>query len=177
MVVGIGHGHRLDEFDDFSGNAEGLATGGEDLKIRAPAQQRAGEHRDCLENVLAIVEHEQDALVGEVIAEQRDRPWCRAILQPECRCHRRSDVRTRGDLRQRHEIRAIGEVRPRSAGRAQRQSCLPDAARPGKGHESRRAEASLDRSQLVATPHEARRAPRGDSRRGESPVTARRGRA
>ena len=156
MVVGIGHRHRLDEFDDFAGNAEGLATRGEDLEIRAPAQQRAGEHRDRLENVLAVVEHEQDTLVGQVIAEQRDRPGCRAILQPERRCDRRSDVRTQRDLRQRHEIRAIGEVRAEIAGRAQRQSRLPDAAGPGEGHESRCAEASLDRSQLVATPHEAR---------------------
>ena len=58
MVVGIGHRHRLDEFDDFAGNAEGLATRGKDLEIRAPAQQRASEHRDPLENVLAVVEHE-----------------------------------------------------------------------------------------------------------------------
>ena len=110
--------------------------------------------RDPLEDVLTVVENEQDTLIGEVIAEQRDRPWCRAILQPAASCDRRSDVCTRWDLRQRHEIRAIGEVRAEIAGGAQRQSRLPDTAGPGEGHESRRAEASLDRSQLLATPHE-----------------------
>ena len=68
----VGDGQRLDRPPSFAGDPERLAARRQDVEVRAGRQQGFGEPGTGLDQVLAVVQHQQQALPPQV-AEQRIR--------------------------------------------------------------------------------------------------------
>ena len=69
-----GSRHRRHRHPDFAAHPECLPACGEEMQIRATLQERAGQDGARVQQVLAVVEHEQEAFAGEEVRERDQRP-------------------------------------------------------------------------------------------------------
>ena len=116
-----------------------LAAGGQDAQAGAAPQQRLGQRGAGVEQVLAVVEHQQQAPGG-----QRRRSACRRAAGPAARarraraataCGHERRVGQRRQLDQPDAVRVVGRPARR---RLQRQARLADAAGAGQRQQPRR---------------------------------------
>lgn len=115
---------------------EHLAARHEHLQARASPKQVCAEAGARLDQVLAVVQHQQQPLRTEA-ARQRLGEWLgRALDHAERRCHSGRDERGIGDCAKLDQPRPVGEaVCPPSRG-FERQSRLARPGRTGQGHQS-----------------------------------------
>lgn len=144
-----GHGR-----DQLAGDAERFAAGGEHAQARAGGEQFRGELGDGVDDVLAVVEHEQHRALGErgdqafgrlmrcVAALRWDRE--RGFAQPERREHRLRDV---GAARERREFDEAD--RACLARGLDRQPGLAGAAGAGQRDETAALQQLADAAQLL----------------------------
>src|SRR5262249_4127917 len=131
----------------LAGDAERLAAGGQDAQAGAGAQQLVGQPSAGVEQVLAVVQHQQQQPVGQR-RQQRVREELPGHLRhPERAGRRARDEAGIGQRRQLDQPGAVGVGGGEVGGRGQRQSGLAAAARPGQRQQSRLAQASDDLGQ------------------------------
>jgi hypothetical protein len=114
------------------GDAQGLAAGGQDLQARAGAEQGVGERRAGPEQVLAVVQHQQEAAGAERVAHRREQRAAGLLLD----AHRRRDglrherrVRQRRQLHRPHPVRVAPQ---RRGGDPEGEAGLARPARPSE---------------------------------------------
>jgi hypothetical protein len=99
-----GHAEGTHDAHQLTGHAQGFTRRREHRGLGADREHVADELGDVLDHVLAVVEHEQQAALGEVAA-QRDPVRAR---QPHGRSNRMKDV-VGASARERDEAAAVGE--------------------------------------------------------------------
>ena len=105
-------GHRRDGDHPFAGHVQRLAAGGEHAEVRAGAEQRFDQRADAVEQVLAVVEHEQQLLlaaVGQHPIQRRARVAVVAV-EPERGGDRGRDPPLVGHRGEVDEVGTVGEL-------------------------------------------------------------------
>ncbi len=151
----LGQRQRRHPQGDLAGDPQRLAAGGQDAQARAGPQQRVRELGTRLDQVLAVVQHQQRRPSLEMLDQQVGRIAVRALPQPQRRRHGPRDqpgVAGRGQL---HQPDAIPERLQQLGGGLERQAGLAGAARADQGHEPALLEPLLDLVKLAPAPHEA----------------------
>ena len=153
--VGVGQRERRDPVDDFAGDTEALAAGGEHVEVRAPGEQVAAQRGDRFDDLFAVVEHEQDTLGADRLGEG-DEKWFAAD-----RCDSESlgdlldeDVDVADGAEFRH-AEAVGEVGHHPFGDANGETGLAGAAGSGQGDRPVLAHEVADVGDLAAAADEA----------------------
>ncbi len=169
---GVALGERVDEVQHLPGDAERLAAGGQHPQPRAGLQQVLRERGDGVDQVLAVVEHQQD-----VVPDQRGDQPDRAVLLGLLRrahhelgaAHRREQ--SRRELLRLGERRQLRDVQPGGAcgarpDRLPGQPRLACAAGPGQRDEAMFGEQGTDPADVACPAHEAAEPRDGALRRG-----------
>ena len=68
----VGQAQRRNTEEHLSLHTESFSAGGEQMQVRASEEQLPAECGDCVDDVLAVVEHEQDALIADALDERPD---------------------------------------------------------------------------------------------------------
>ena len=142
--------------DDFTRHAKRLPARGKDPQTRAGAKEGAGEDRGRIEDVFAVVEDEQRALVADEVAERGGRPARRPILESERGEGRLDHERRVLDRRQLDEPDPVRELASRIARPAHGELRLADTARAGERQEPRVAECAPNVVEFLAASYETR---------------------
>ena len=116
----------------LAGHAQRLAAGGQDPGGIAAGQHAVGEPAGVVEDMLAVVQHQQDGAGGQMVGHLVDGVGGRA-LDAGGLGHRPGDVRPRRDRRQVDEHGAVGVLGVQAAGRRQGHGGLADAAGAAHG--------------------------------------------
>ena len=132
------HGERLDRIDPFAPCSERLAAGGNDVHRGAGPQRSLGHRRGGGDDMLADIQHQQQAPIGERLRHTPRRNFTTAKLQPDSGSHRCRDQPGIGEGRELGQPHAVGKVRPQLACQRESQRCLPDAAGTGQRDEPMR---------------------------------------
>jgi hypothetical protein len=138
---GIGHGNRcaqaVGDFRhrqgrqtkrDLAGNPDRLAARGENTQPCAALEERLGEQSSCVDEMLAIVQHNQHVAA----AQQRHEAWERVFRQdadPECGCKSCRYQLAVGEGREIDEAYAVWQPRAHAVGDGQCDRGLADAPR------------------------------------------------
>ncbi len=137
-----------------------LAAARQHLHARAVSHQRVGEACACVDQVLAIVEHEQHPLLLEMTDERVLRGLARKIADAEHGGHRLRHEARLGQRRELDHPRAIGEAVEILGRDLQAQARLAAAPRADHRHERRLREKRTDMGEHVLPAHERRDLPR-----------------
>src|SRR6185503_4397502 len=95
----------LDTENPLAGYAQQFSTRGQDMQPRTSPQQVVGQLGAGLDNVFAVVEHEQQVHVAQHICQRVQGRGVRLFPKAQLREHRGGNVRAFGQLRQRHQAR------------------------------------------------------------------------
>jgi hypothetical protein len=68
--VGLGQRQRRDPVDELAGDAEALAAGREHVEVGTPGEQVAAESGDGVDDLFAVVEHDQHLLGADRLGER-----------------------------------------------------------------------------------------------------------
>jgi hypothetical protein len=109
------HGERLYRIDPFASRSERLAAGGDDVQRRAGPQHSLGHRRGGGDHMLAGIEHQQQAPVGERLRHTLRRSFAATELQPDSGSHRGRDQPGIGEGRELGQPHAVGKMRPQFA--------------------------------------------------------------
>ena len=127
------------------------------MQLRASLEERAGQDGARVQQVLAVVDHEQEAFAGKEVRERDERPVGRAVLGTERDEDGLRDEQRVVDRGQRREPDAIGKAARHLGGSADRQPRLAHPATARQRQQARGRQQPLDFMQLVAPPDEAGR--------------------
>jgi hypothetical protein len=150
----LGHWQRADREGGLAVNVERLAAGGEHGDERRPEEDRPGQLRAGVDEVLARVEDEQQAAVAEVREERVPLRGLGLVGQPEPagdRVRHQLGVALRGQLDQAGPVRVPGSGR---LGGAQGDAGLADPAGPNQRYQPRVANEFVDLTELRCPPDE-----------------------
>ena len=133
----------------LGGDREALPARRQDRKLGTRAQERCGDPRGVLHEVLAVVEHEQH--VGRSERQREHVGRVRVGAQPDVPCggDRAGDQRPVGEARKIAEERAVGVTRAGVPRGLERQGGLADAARTENGDEAVRPERRIEFGDLA----------------------------
>ena len=132
------HGERLYRIDPFAPCSERLAAGGDDMQRPACPQQSLGHCRGGGDDMLAGIQHQQQAPVCQRLRHTLRRNFTTAKFQPDSGRQRCRDQLGIGEGRELGQPHAVGKVRPQLACQRESQRCLPDAAGTGQRDEPMR---------------------------------------
>ena len=155
LLLVVRYRERTHLDDRFPCDPEGLPARGEDPHRRRLTENRIGEHRTGVEQVLTVVENEQQPLGGDVLDQPGHRPPTRLIAKTERGHDRLGDelwIPQAGEL---HQPDAIRNPAIQIGCRPQRQARFADATGTDEGHHTRAGQGRLDLLELVATADEA----------------------
>ena len=153
--VGIGGGERWDEPRGLAGDVQGLPAGRQDAKPRRSTQQGLRQVGHVVDDVFAVVEHEQELLVLKVIRERLLQRPRRLFLDLERERHGTLDLRPVGQGREIDQPDAIGELFDEIGGNLEGQPGLARTARARDGDQMVVMEPTLDLLDLALPPDEA----------------------
>ena len=142
-------GHRRHQVDGLALHVQRLAARGEDLQVRAGLQQAPRHVGRALQEVLAVVEHAEQALARNRLGERLDDGLARFFGDTQ---HEGDDVGHAPlvcERRQLHEPDAVGKFTHQLARHLQRQPRLSGAARAGERDQARDGEQRLQLRDLV----------------------------
>jgi hypothetical protein len=136
LTVGylVGHLERRNAVDGLALDPHDFATGRQDRHARAQAHQGIDQGCHRLDQVLAIVEHEQEVPVADAGRERLGGDPLAAKLQSQRAGHRGGNESGVGKRRQLDEPRPILEVGEQVADGLHGERGLSDPARPGQCH-------------------------------------------
>ncbi|OLT06129.1 hypothetical protein BJF90_18340 [Pseudonocardia sp. CNS-004] len=117
------------------GDAEGLAARRQHGHARAAAADRLDRLGRGLDEVFAVVEHQQQPLGAQELHQPAGPVEPRPLADGQRGADRVDDRGRVADRRELDEPRAVGEPGGRGARRVQRQHRLPDPADPDDGHD------------------------------------------
>ena len=127
---------------------------------------RVDQARDRVEEMLAVVEHQQEPLRGEIVEHGLVERPTRQRLHPQARRQRLPHRPWVGDRRELAQPRTIRELADHVRGDLQRQAGLADTAHPGQRHQRRVAHELRQRRDLGLAPDERRHLTRQVARQG-----------
>ena len=154
LPVRLRHGQGRHGEDLLALDAEHVPAGGEDAQPRGGGQQLAGQHRAGIGEVLAVVEHHQEALRLEVGREIGGRIG-RDLAQLERVGHgvrEQLGIVEGGELDEPH---AVGEGAADLGGHPECESGLADAPGAGEGEQAAGGQHPPRLGELATPPHEA----------------------
>ena len=177
---GVGRGERVDGVQHLARDAERLPARGQHAQAGAGVQQRLGEHRDRVDEVLAVVQHQRDAAPGQ--RARSAAPSCRA-RGPRPGGRRRSGSPTAASTAAGSWWASVSAASSATRGlggavgdRLPRQPGLARAAGPGERDEPGGGEQLADPSHVAVPTDEAGQAPgAGAGRRTATGGTAQHG--
>jgi hypothetical protein len=100
-------GERAHPPDDLPRDAQGLPARGEYAQARAGGEERVGEVGGGLDQVLAIVHHQQRLAVLECLDEGLEKRTARLLAHPEDAGHRLRNEAGLGERRELHQPRPV----------------------------------------------------------------------
>ena len=157
QVARGGHAERRHAIGVLAVDPQRLPARREQHDARARAQERAGQLRGRLDEMLAIVEHEQDRAVGQVLDQAIERGPARILAQPERGAGRRSDMLGGGQRRELDQPDAVARAVEQLGRGLQRESRLAGAAGAGQRHEPRAPQQVRDVGDLALAPDQRAR--------------------
>jgi hypothetical protein len=191
--AGIGRGERRHAPGYLARNPEQLAAGREQARVRAAPRDPVGEVRARADQVLAVVEHDQDRGVVQVVDERRLRRPGRLLGRTDRAEHRARHERLVAERREVDYPDAVWVVLDDLGGGLERQARLARSPRAGQRHQSAPADERLHLGELALATDEAGQLERqvvgrrvqaaqrwevvGRARGAGTPARARRGRA
>ena len=126
-LVRLGYPERRYRVDDLTGDPQRLATRGQQLHPGRPTQQLLGQCGAGADQMFAIVEHEEQSLVGSPLQDDVDEGTARFLRDAQylrdCVRHREM-VRDRREFDEPHTVRVVVE---HVGGKLQREPSLADA--------------------------------------------------
>ena len=135
-------------------HAQGLPTGGQHGQGRAGGQQVFRQGRHGLGEVLAVVQHDQHPVPGEVLGGRLDRVLPRRVGHAELAGDRLGGHARILDLRQGHPARPGREGLLRRLRGGQRQPCLPRTPGSGQRNQPSTPQSYRDVVKLPLTAHQ-----------------------
>jgi hypothetical protein len=154
------HAQRRHPPPRLAGNAEGLAAGCQDPEAGAAPEKRVRERGARVDEVLAVVEHEQEPPRPQVVDQRFVDGPVGLVGQAERGGDGPGDQRRRGDRRQIDEPDPVRVVARQPVGDLDREARLADPARPGQRDQAGHGEERADLGALRLAPDEAGRAER-----------------
>ena len=148
----------------LAGDPQPLAAGGQHAHVRARAQQCVDERRAAVDQVLAVVEHQQQARVADLGRERPDGIALGAQLHADRGGGLADHERRVPDRAQLHQAGAAIEAGLAPRGQLERQPRLSAAPWAGEREQMRVAEPALELGQLAPAADEARE-PAGEAAR------------
>ena len=136
--------------------AQALAAGGQDPDGGGLAQDRVDEIRRRGQDVLAVVDHDEQASARQRVDDALGHRPARSGRDPEDRRHGVGHGRGIADRRQLDHPDAVGELVGQLGGDLHREPGLADPARTGEGHEPVRLHELADLLHLHLAADEAR---------------------
>ncbi len=146
--AGIGYVHGRDQQGVLRHDVERLSAGRQDPQPRRRPQQRLGQLRAPIDQVLAGVQDQQEMPVGQTVREQIQRVTGGLVGQADAGCHgtgQQLRIAQRGQLDQPHPV---VEGPAQIGGHTQGQPGLPHPARAAQGDQPRPFESLPDLCQL-----------------------------
>ncbi len=120
---------------DLAEQAERLPTGGQHPQARGGCQQRLDQCHAGIEQVLAVVHHEQQLTSSEIRCQRRGERLRPMLADAERPRHRRGHQRRLGQRRQLDQPDPVGEPVPDLGRDTQRQARLAHPRRTGQRHQ------------------------------------------
>jgi hypothetical protein len=164
-------GQRGDRVHDLAVDPQRFTARRENADPRAVPQDRVGQPGHHVDDVLAVVQHEQEHARPQVLDSGDRAGLRRSPVQSQLAGDLVGNVVCLDDGAQRYEADAVREHPPEVCGHPQRESRLADAAEAGQGDEAGLRQPFPDRAALEAAAHECRHLGRKVARRlsaGES---------
>jgi hypothetical protein len=112
----------------LAGDAKSFAAGHENVQARGRTKQRLRKRDACLEQVLAVVQHEQCTAIGKVSYQCLFDRLVRLLAHVKGGCHGQCDTAWFRDGRQVDETNVAVEGRQQQLGEADRKASLATAA-------------------------------------------------
>jgi len=150
-----GYDERRDGVLHLPLDAQRLPTRRQDPDSRAGAEQGVGHHRRHVDDVLAVVQHQQHRPRPQVLDRGDRRRLPRPSLQAQCRRELVRDVLGIGQAGERDHVHAL-EQPPQLGGHPQRQPGLADPPEAGERDQPRLAH-QLPDARAVRPPTDERR--------------------
>jgi hypothetical protein len=122
----------------------------EHMGLNGIPKDSVDQSRNRVDDLLAVVEHDKDALVAKKIDNGVDRLVCWQG-EAQCRCEGANHERRVFDRRQIDEQRRIAETAAQGRGGRDRQGRLADAGGTGNGYDAPEQQFLRDRSDTVGT--------------------------
>ena len=141
--------------DEFTEDAERLAAGGCDVQARARADERGDQRRARIQQVLAVVQHDQHVAVGDRSAQFVDRRPPRLVDDPHGVRHRGRDQIRVGDGSQVDIGDAVVEHIRHAGDRLDGEPCLADASGTHQRDDPLTHELRSERGYFGTASHEA----------------------
>lgn len=155
-IVGFGNAERSQTPANLTGDIERLATRREHLHIRAGREEPVDDLRARVDQVLAVVEHDEEPPPQQVVGERLADVPAGLLAHPENVGHRfRDELR----IRQRSEVdkpSAVGKVAEKLGPHLQREPRLAHAAGSRERHEPGLGQRIADAGDVVVPPDECR---------------------
>jgi len=156
VVTGSGQRQRRHPVNGLPADAERLSAGGQQMHPRAAPQDRVGGLGAAVDQVLAVVQHDQDVLRGQRIDQgPGDRP-ARLPGDPQRPGNRRRHRVLAGDRRELHQPHPVTGSVQHLGGHLQAQPGLATPPGPGQGDQARGLHQRPDLCQLPAAADEPR---------------------
>ena len=139
---GSGSGiERADHVNVLAVQSECLPACGKHCQSRAPNQDAAHDFGSRIENVLAVVEHDETLTVRQPFGELIERRLVRIDVDEARGGNRGSEIDATADGCQIDEEHPTGPARLLAAGNLDGQACLAHTAGPGQRHQPRHTQA------------------------------------
>nr|WP_265593270.1 hypothetical protein [Verrucomicrobium sp. BvORR034] len=140
----------------FARDAQGLATGGQNVELRTGAQKGLSQICAGGDDVFAVIEDQQEALFADEPGKCCNKCLLRLPTQIECSgdaIHDNARISDGGEFRKSY---AIWKLIVKFGRRLQGESRLADTSRAREGEQACAPKEAFDFSKLVLTPNKAR---------------------
>ena len=157
QLRGVWQFQRRHPKNRFTRDGQRLAAGGQDMQVFGPAEQHLGELSSGSDQMLAVVQHQQQMPVCEIVREGRLRSnGCHRLTDAKgCSNTLRNQIWV-GERCQFDEPHAVGVGRQRIGGDLQGEPCLADPARPRQRDDTSVGPEIANVRHLASSTHESR---------------------
>ena len=155
-VAEVGQRERRQAQGDLTSDTQKFAARGQDAELGTRPQQPLGERRASVDQVLAVIQHEQERPGAQVLRQSSRERSATPFMEAEHQGHR---LRHHGRVDQRRQFHQPDAVRVpwQDIGRnVQGEPRLPDPRRAGQGQEPRGPQQAGDLGLLVLTADKTR---------------------
>ena len=153
-MLRIGRGQRWHTIGDFTGDAQRLATAGQDFQFWTGVQQGFTDLRAGFDEMFAVIQHEQEGLWRADNQSELPSAALAVFSQVENGEQGLRDECWVGDGRKFHEPDAVGKLIQTFRAHLQTETRLARAARAGQRHQPRCRQQPFDLGNFFLAPDE-----------------------